>query len=262
VTQLDLSHRPLADEELPWIFASLPKLRILVLSGCKKLQNPLPGIFDSLRTCKRAPPLDQIPHMNAAQSTTIPMQLIPPRSPFQALDLQRCFQLTEAALTDALRAAMQLPCLSCLSCLALSHLSLEKWPLGVLPYRPRAALAQAPPPLPTAEQQEPTTIAATSPAPAPAAAAAAAAEDSAANGAYAEGAAARNGACAAPPSFAEAVAAALHLPPQHGLTSLSGCNIQVKGMWRVDYCLIFDSVHYKLKYSSQGLAIRALFHET
>ncbi|EFN57472.1 hypothetical protein CHLNCDRAFT_142986 [Chlorella variabilis] len=96
--ELDLRGSPLEDQDVQAALASLPGLELLQLSGCKKLSAGLPAAL------AQAPPHPQL----------------------RSLTLQRCFQLTAAALTDVMAAAARPG--SRLSSAALSHLSLAGWP--------------------------------------------------------------------------------------------------------------------------------------
>jgi hypothetical protein len=93
--ELDLRGCPLEDHDVQLALDCLPRLAALQLSGCKKLT----------------------PALTAG---------LPQRPQLRTVTLQRCFQLTAAALTDAMSAASEPG--SRLACVALSHLSLAGWP--------------------------------------------------------------------------------------------------------------------------------------
>jgi hypothetical protein len=111
--ELDLRGSPLEDGDVAHALRTLPALSVLQLSGCKKLTPTLTA--DLLFA--RAPGTS-----GAGQGG------------LRCVTLQRCFQLTAAALSDVLAAAARPG--SRLAAAALSHLSLASWP----------AVGQAPPP--------------------------------------------------------------------------------------------------------------------
>lgn len=95
----NLSTLPLGHSHVAALAAGLPNLRMLDLAGCQKLQ---PGVVALLLSgCQRAASL-------------------------QVLNLQRCFQLTDASLSDMLLLSRE-PTAE-LQCAALSHLTLTSWP--------------------------------------------------------------------------------------------------------------------------------------
>ena len=152
-TQLDLSNRPLADKDAAKLLSGLPHLKLLTLSGCKKLSD----IERSLSLNCVASPADAA----ALKSNGAP------RATLEALDMQRCFQLDSQALSQLLAAAAP-PCslFPSLRTLALSHLEFEHWPFCHVQPGPCSALTaqrdereeqpfSPPPMLPTSLEQDP-----------------------------------------------------------------------------------------------------------
>ncbi len=103
--ELDLRGSPLEDGDVAQALRTLPALSVLQLSGCKKLTPSLTAdlLFAQPRGNDRAG-----------------------KGGLRCVTLQRCFQLTAAALSDVLAAAAQPG--SRLATAALSHLSLAGWP--------------------------------------------------------------------------------------------------------------------------------------
>ncbi|KAL4859919.1 Cortactin-binding protein 2 [Chlorella vulgaris] len=93
--ELDLTGSPLENSDVLAALAALPALERLQLDRCKKIT---PALCCALQQRSK-----QHPQLHV-------------------VTLQRCFQLSSAALTHVLAAR--------LSCAALSHLSLDKWPAG------------------------------------------------------------------------------------------------------------------------------------
>lgn len=100
VAELDLRGSPLEDGDI-LSAARMPTLAALQLSGCKKLTPA--GCSALLR----------------------------PGSRLRSITLQRCFQLTAGALSDALGAAAPPP--ARLAAAAFSHLCLDGWPENAVP---------------------------------------------------------------------------------------------------------------------------------
>lgn len=97
-----LASLPMEEAEVEQLLAGLPRLRLLDLSGCRKLPATLPAILQRV-----------------AQRTARPVRL-------HALNLQRCFQLNRSSLTQLLKATTDGT--ADIDCLALSHLDLGAWP--------------------------------------------------------------------------------------------------------------------------------------
>lgn len=92
------------------LVARLPRLRTLLLSGCKKL------------TAAASKSVFPLPRPAGGQAGSAAPQLA-------TVVMQRCFQLTPEALTDALLAGVAARPGSCgLAAVALSHLDLRSWP--------------------------------------------------------------------------------------------------------------------------------------
>lgn len=142
--QLDASGCPLEDGDIEQLLGRLPGLHVLLLSGCKKLTGA---------ACKRVFGLGgSIPGSgsgsgsDAAEAAAAPQQQ--QRHRLRTVVMQRCFQLTAEALSDALLAGMQHSGGgsgrgggAALEGVALSHLDLKQWPsepvLAVLEARSR-----------------------------------------------------------------------------------------------------------------------------
>ena len=138
--RLDAGGTPLEDCDVAALLHALPSLRVLALSGCKKL---------TAGVTRRLFPLPQPAPRAGSGGASTGAAARPPRRPellLRTVVMQRCFQLTAQALSDALLAGMAAG--GSLAGVALSHLDLRQWPdaplAAVLAAQSRRSVGEAP----------------------------------------------------------------------------------------------------------------------
>ena len=138
LVELNLSSLQIESRDVARIFGAFPHLRALRLESCKKLRSNVVHVLVDQAAHGTSQPRSRRPDRLGSSpikhSSGCPHDLID--STFTAsdshcrrlelLDMRRCYQLTEAALTVVLQQTGR----SQLRGVLLSHLSLEAWPAG------------------------------------------------------------------------------------------------------------------------------------